>query len=176
MSRIPRAGLATLAIGGLALAGCGTSSAKAPGAASNASPSTGSAATTVEVRSTALGQVLTTASGKVLYLLTADRPGSRSCSGACLQYWPPVMLHGAAVGAPGVTAHLGQLAVSGGEQLTVNGQPAYTYSGDTIAGQTSGQGIGSFGGVWWVMSTSGAAITNSTHSTAPTSASGYSGY
>ena len=178
MTRRPRAGLALIAVGGLALAGCGASSARSAGAAKGNSGSnpTAASAATVDVRSTNLGRVLTTADGKVIYLLTADSSGTRSCSGSCLRYWPPVMIHGTPTGASGVSAHLGELAVSGGQQLTVNGQPAYTYIGDSSAGSTTGEGIRSFGGTWWVLSTSGAAITNSTPTSTSTSRSGYGGY
>lgn len=79
------------------------------------------------------------------------------------------MLQGTPTAASGVSAHLGRLAVSGGEQLTVNGYPAYTYIGDGSAGQTAGQGVRSFGGTWWALSTTGAALSKSATTPAPTS-------
>ena len=40
----------------------------------------------------------------------------------------------------------------GTTQLTINGMPLYTYSGDSASGQASGQGIQ---GVWFAVSASG---------------------
>ncbi len=191
MIRRPPSRLVVLAAGGLALAGigagCGSSGARTAGAASGTSPqpATGTSlrpagnsggGTSVDVRSTSLGQVLTTPTGGVMYLLTADRPGARACSGTCLQFWPPVMVHGAASAGPGVTARLGETPLNGGQQLTVDGHPAYTYSGDSSAGQTAGEGIRSFGGTWWALSSSGAAVTGATAAKPPSSAGSYGGY
>jgi predicted lipoprotein with Yx(FWY)xxD motif len=48
----------------------------------------------------------------------------------------------------------------GMKQVTYGGHPLYTYLGDRSPGQTTGEGIQSFGGIWWVLSaTSGSAIT-----------------
>jgi predicted lipoprotein with Yx(FWY)xxD motif len=38
----------------------------------------------------------------------------------------------------------------GNLQLAYNGWPLYTYSGDSASGQTNGNGITSFGGVWTI--------------------------
>lgn len=70
-----------------------------------------------------------------------------------------MLVSGTPAAGPGVGARLGTLVVAGGAQLTVDGLPAYTFAGDTAAGQTRGQGIASFGGRWWAFDASGAAIT-----------------
>jgi hypothetical protein len=48
--------------------------------------------------------------------------------------------------------------------VTYNGHPVYTFSGDSSAGDTSGQGINAFGGVWYVVSPAGQPVTTSTSS------------
>jgi predicted lipoprotein with Yx(FWY)xxD motif len=40
-------------------------------------------------------------------------------------------------------------------QITVNGLPIYTYSGDSASGDTNGQGIG---GIWWAAGADGKEI------------------
>jgi predicted lipoprotein with Yx(FWY)xxD motif len=43
-------------------------------------------------------------------------------------------------------------------QVTYAGHPLYYYAGDGAPGQTSGEGLDQFGGVWWALSRSGAAV------------------
>ena len=163
--------VAVFAAAGLPLSACGSAANPPSGGttpASSSAPTSPTATATVSAQKGALGTYLVDAERHTLYLLTADRPGQRVCTGSCLQYWPPVMVSGSPTAAAGVTATLGVLSVAGGEQLTVNGYPAYTYAGDSSAGQANGQGIKSFGGNWWVFSSSGTPITKS----APTTGSG----
>ncbi len=191
MIRRPPSCLVALAAGGLALAGigagCGSSGTRAAGATGSTTrqpaagtslqpPGHSTGGASVDVRSTGLGQVLVTPTGNVIYLLTSDRPGARACSGACLDLWPPVMVHGAPSAGPGVSARLGELPLNGGQQLTVDGHPAYTFSGDSSAGQTAGEGIHSFGGTWWALSASGAAVTNAGAARPPSTGGSYGGY
>jgi len=42
--------------------------------------------------------------------------------------------------------------------VTYNGHPLYYFVQDKAAGDAKGQGVNGFGGLWWVMSASGAAI------------------
>lgn len=140
-------------------AGCGSGSGSGGGAAApTIAPTATHAGVSVLVRRTALGSVLVDGAGRTLYLLTADRPGHRSCAGPCLYVWPPVLISGRPTAGPGVSAHLGTLAVSGGRQLTINGYPAYTYGADSSPGQTNGQGVASYGGIWWVFRPDGSAL------------------
>jgi predicted lipoprotein with Yx(FWY)xxD motif len=39
----------------------------------------------------------------------------------------------------------------GTRQLTYDGAPLYTFSGDTKAGQMDGQGLNVSGGYWWMV-------------------------
>jgi predicted lipoprotein with Yx(FWY)xxD motif len=52
----------------------------------------------------------------------------------------------------------------GSMQVTYNGHPLYTYVSDTSAGATNGQGVNLNGGLWWVVSPGGSAITGSSPS------------
>jgi hypothetical protein len=49
----------------------------------------------------------------------------------------------------------------GKKQVDYNGHPLYRFAFDAKAGQTKGQGVDGFGGRWYVMAPSGAAITAS---------------
>jgi Secreted repeat of unknown function len=40
----------------------------------------------------------------------------------------------------------------GNPQVTYNGHPLYTYSGDQNPGDTNGQGLTNFGGGWFALS------------------------
>jgi predicted lipoprotein with Yx(FWY)xxD motif len=56
-----------------------------------------------------------------------------------------------------VTGTIGTITRSDGtKQVTLDGRPLYTYSGDTGAGTVTGQGVK---GIWWAVSPSGAEVT-----------------
>jgi len=150
----------------LLLAACGSSSGTGgSGAASTPSVTPGAVLGTA---STSAGTVLVDSHGMTVYVFAADSPGHSNCTGSCLAYWPPVVAP-ATLPTPGsgMTAKIGVLKRSDGtRQLTVNGWPVYTYTGDTSPGSTAGQGTNLSGGLWWVVSPSGAQIT-STGATSP---------
>jgi predicted lipoprotein with Yx(FWY)xxD motif len=103
----------------------------------------------------ALGAFLTGEDGKTLYVLTKDSSGVSTCSGNCATAWPPLTLDtGETVQAgSGVTGTLATLTrADGSVQVTYNGAPLYYFSGDSKAGDTSGQGTN---GVWFVVSPAG---------------------
>ena len=110
-----------------------------------------------------LGPILVDAKGRTVYVFMADSPGTSTCTGQCLDYWPAVVAP-AKLPAPasGVTGKLGSITRDDGtRQLTINGWPLYTYAGDTKAGMTSGQGSSGSGAKWWVVSPAGKKITKS---------------
>src|SRR5262245_42938468 len=151
-----------------ALAACGSDSSSSDSTTTTkaASPSTAAkkAAVIVTTTSPTLGRILVDAGGKTVYTLTKDGKAV-ACTGACLGVWPPVKLPAGettATGGPGVTG----LGVSD-DQVTADQLPLYTFAGDAAAGQTGGEGIESFGGVWHVVKVGGA---SSTGSTTPTTA------
>ncbi len=57
--------------------------------------------------------------------------GKIKCTGSCLTQWPPVYVTGTVPKhVTGVMATFGTIKRGMKHQLTVNGLPAYTYSGD----------------------------------------------
>jgi predicted lipoprotein with Yx(FWY)xxD motif len=174
-------GLAFMLALGPALAACSSSpsassssSSSAPASSAPASSAPASGATEVDTASSSYGTILVTSSGRTLYMLTADSPTASSCTGSCASIWPPLVTTGAPRAGTGVKADLlGTITRSDGtHQVTYDGHPLYTFSGDSAAGQVNGEGIKSFGGTWYVLDTAGQPVT-STRSSTTTSAGGY---
>lgn len=96
--------------------------------------------------------ILTNAQGRTLYYRTSDTATS-VCSGGCASAWPPLLATGSST--PTSSASLpGKLSVvtdANGSQVAYNGHPLYNFSGDTAAGQTTGEGVA---GIWFVVPTS----------------------
>lgn len=132
---------------------CGSSSTPTPA-------KTGSAVTIKTATMTIKGKSITAlvnSQGLTLYYNTSDTTSS-VCSGGCASAWPPVVsttTPGSAATLPGT---LSVLTDANGSQVTYNGHPLYTYSGDSAPGQINGEGIG---GVWFVASTDIAASSGS---------------
>ena len=164
-------GAATL----LLAAACGTSTITAgAGTAPTKAPTPGGV---LGVATTSLGPVLVDHSGLTVYLLTADTPGHSSCSAQCLQYWPlvPAPAGTGATSVPGISAALAVAkATSGASMLTAGGWPLYTFVKDKAPGDVTGQGVKTFGGTWYAVSPSGAAVT-APPTSAPTTSSGGAG-
>lgn len=81
-------------------------------------------------------------------------PVSKSaCVGACLEKWP-VVAPVKAADTKGVQKKglMGFTRPDGAKQMTVNCWPIYTFSGDTKAGDTNGQGVG---GTWYAVAPDG---------------------
>lgn len=180
-TRFASIGAAALAAG-LLLAACSssggttTSAAAAPASASSSSAAAATAGP-LGVATTALGSTLVNNSGMTVYFFASDSKGMSTCSGACLQGWPAVPAPAPMPASiPGVTGTLGTLArTDGPSQLTVNGLPVYTFTGDSGPGKTNGQGLTAFGAKWWAVSPSGNEITKApaaATSSAPSSSSG----
>ena len=93
--------------------------------------------------------ILTNAQGLTLYYRTSDAPPSTVCSGGCAGAWPPLVMSGSSspTSATSLSGKLTIVSDANGNQVAYNGHPLYTYSGDTAAGQTTGEGVG---GVWHV--------------------------
>jgi predicted lipoprotein with Yx(FWY)xxD motif len=141
------------------IAGCGSSSSSNSSSSSGGSSSGGSG--TVKVaKLSGYGSALVTASGKSVYLLTSDPAGSSKCSGSCAKIWPPVTVSGSPSAGSGVdSSKLSSFKRSDGTtQVLYDNHALYTFSSQ---GATSGEGQASFGGVWYLVSPSGAAIKKS---------------
>lgn len=124
----------------------------ATSAAANASANAMGASTeSLRTEQTGAGTVLATSTGLTLYYYTGDHPGSGTskCTGSCAVSWPPLVApvqvpNGVRLGGP-----VGQITRSDGlPQVTIDGYPIYRYTGDTMPGQASGNGIG---GEWRVV-------------------------
>ena len=111
----------------------------------------------VALGKTRLGKVLVDARGRTLYLFAKDKRRRSACYGACATYWPPLVSSAKPRAARGVRASLLALTkrTDGKRQVTYAGHPLYTFSLDTRAGQTSGQGLTDFGGSWNAVAASG---------------------
>ena len=128
-----------------------------------ASPTPVSAITVQMNTSPTLGAYLTDSAGKSLYLFAADSMNMSTCSGACATVWPPLTVPSGQVAAAG-TGVTGSLLstitrADGTTQVTYNGLPLYYYSGDTSTGNTNGEGISSFGALWFLVTPAGASVT-----------------
>ena len=118
------------------------------------------AAPTISVRSTAYGKILVNSKGDTLYLWAKDKNDKSACSGGCLAVWPFVLISGKPTAGSGMNAKLlGTIKVKGGNEVTYNKHPLYSYISDVKPGIISGEGNKSFGAPWWVVSTAGDAIT-----------------
>lgn len=108
-----------------------------------------------------IGQYLVNSSGWALYMYVPDTPnsGKSTCYGECVIAWPVFYASNLTV-EPGINASLfGNITRTGGsKETTFNGYPLYYYEYDTGAGNINGQGVG---GIWYLMSPSGAIIKNS---------------
>jgi predicted lipoprotein with Yx(FWY)xxD motif len=127
-----------------------------------ASPSASPAATgtTIAVATSKLGQILVDGNGMTLYLFVADTGATSTCYTSCAAIWPPVLTSGAPQAGAGASAtQLGTTTRTDGKvEVTYGGHPLYYFVQDKAAGDTTGQGINGFGGLWWVVSPAGAAI------------------
>ena len=163
----------------VAVAGCGGggggysapssgSSASAPGAGSTSTPAPASVLQT----STLNGSPgFVAPNGHTVYVLSSDSFNSSTCTAAsgCTGLWPVT------APPPGTTAGNGWTVFQrsdGTLQLAFNGWPLYTYSGDSASGQTNGNGINSFGGVWTIARPSMSNAPGVPQPTAPPNANG----
>src|SRR5579864_2747740 len=114
-----------------------------------------------------LGRVLVNSRGRTLYMFVPDKRKKVTCVSACAAIWPPVKLPNGAkiVATGGVKAGLlrSDADPAGGRLVIYNNWPLYGYVGDQKAGDTFGQALNLNGGLWYVLSTSGAIITTKPH-------------
>ena len=133
-------------------------------ATSATSPSPSQAATGEKIAvasNTKLGQILVDEEGKTVYLFVADTGTSSTCYSSCATFWPPVLTTGAPQAGAGANASLlGTTTRTDGKvEVTYAGHPLYYFLNDKASGDTKGQGVNGFGGLWWVLNPSGAAVT-----------------
>ena len=117
-----------------------------------ATPTTASTFTVQTAQATVNGKtitILTDGQGRTLYYFTPDTASKTVCTGSCAQTWPPLLFTG--TGKPTASTALpGELEVyanANGKQVIYHDHPLYSYSGDSAAGQTKGEGLF---GKWFV--------------------------
>ncbi len=112
----------------LVAAACGSTSS----VSSSPPPSPAATGTTIAVASNSkLGQILVDGAGKTVYLFVADSGSSSTCY---------------------------TTRTDGKTEVTYAGHPLYYFVQDKQPGDATGQGVNGFGGLWWVLSPSGAAV------------------
>jgi len=174
--RRPIAVLATLAalpLTVISLAGCGGSS-KASGQPTSPTTASGAPAT-VGVANVGLGKVLVNSRGRTLYLFKKDTSTTSTCLGACAVNWPPLQATGKPTLGSGANASLVVTArrSDGKTQVIYNGHPLYLFSGDTKSGDTNGEGVNAFGGMWYAVSPAGNQVAGSSSGSGGGYSSGY---
>jgi predicted lipoprotein with Yx(FWY)xxD motif len=148
---VPLAALAVAAYGGVSSASVSTAKQEA----------TKAKRATVRVAKTNLGKILVNSKGRTLYLFQADSGTTSACTDTCAAAWPPLTNATPKVGKGAKASLAGTATRSDGKpQVIYNGHPLYTYSGDQKAGNTNGQGVNAFGGLWYVLSPTGTEITS----------------
>ena len=136
------------------------------------------AASTVNVRTTRLGRTLVDANGRTLYLFAGDRANISTLSGAGVSVWPRFIATGPVKAANGaLAAKLSTITSPRGiRQVTYNGHPLYYYVGDAAPGSIRGQALNQFGGLWYILSPAGNALTRAPSRPAPTRSGSASSY
>lgn len=159
-------------------AACGSSSNTTSHTSSTPATSSSGASGSVAVKTATIkpyGTVLVNSSGRALYIFAPDKAKKVTCTGECAKIWPPLMLPSGAKpsGAGGVNGSLlgSDPNPSGGRVVTYKGWPLYAYITDTKAGVAHGQGLHLNGGLWYLISPSGAPVKSSS-----SSSSGGGGY
>jgi predicted lipoprotein with Yx(FWY)xxD motif len=109
-----------------------------------------------------LGKVLVNSAGRTLYMFVPDKRKKVTCVRVCARIWPPLKVSAGEKFsvAGGVKAALlgSDRNPAGGRVATYNHWPLYLYVGDHKAGVATGQALKLNGGLWYVMSPSGAII------------------
>lgn len=118
-----------------ACGGYGGSKNYMPPATGNAAP----ASSTPAMTQTILGSSgFATPAGFTLYVYSADGMNVSNCNSGCAAVWPPFM---ATAGAQSTVGFSVIMRSDGSHQWAFNGHPLYTFTGDTKAGEASGQNV-----------------------------------
>lgn len=145
----------------------GGSATTAGAPASSGPPGSVAAGVTIGAANVAgYGMVLVDGSGHTLYILSSERGGKLTCTddNGCTKVWPDTELPAgvmAATAGSGINKALLSTVknAKGSLYVTYGGWPLYTFSGDSGPAQSAGEGINSFGGIWYVLGVSGQPVT-----------------
>jgi len=145
---------------GILLAAASCTAVATAAASSGGAHATGSA--TVKLAKTARGWILVSSTGFTLYDFTRDRNGEDSCVeiSRCPSVWPPLTVTGTPTAGFGVKASLLSTITlpDGASQVTYDGHPLYTFSGDSGPRETDYVGALQFGGYWYALRRSGRTV------------------
>jgi predicted lipoprotein with Yx(FWY)xxD motif len=125
------------------------------------------------------GQVLVDSQGNALYTPEQEANGKIMCTGSCLSEWMPLTVSGSTqpTASADVTGKLGTVKrPDGGEQVTLNGAPLYTFVEDGGPGNVTGDGfVDQFDGTsftWHVETASGPSTGGGASQSSTTGSSG----
>ena len=133
-------------------------SAAAPSEAASEAPSAETGSATISLSTTALGDIIVEDEGKTVYAFTPDSAGTSTCYDKCAESWPPLLAEDATLTAgPGLDASKLTTVdrTDGTKQVKYGDWPLYYFAGDSKAGDTNGQGVGT---KWYVVDATGAMI------------------
>jgi predicted lipoprotein with Yx(FWY)xxD motif len=157
------AGATALVLGALAAAGCGSSGGSNANGSSAAPTTANGQSATVGIANENLGKILVNSQGRTLYLFRRDSGTKSACTEACAIEWPPLRATGRPTVGGGADASIVATSArpDGKPEVTYNGHPLYPFSGDQKPGDTKGQGVNAFGGLWYALSSAGNQIVGS---------------
>jgi predicted lipoprotein with Yx(FWY)xxD motif len=117
---------------------------------------------------TELGEVLADADGLSLYGFTEDVDGVPTCTDACADAWPPLLVDSSEL-PEGLDAAVFSVVErpDGDFQLVAGDFPLYRFAGDSGEGDTAGQGSGD---VWFLAAPDGSLIQDDAAATEGTEA------
>ena len=120
-----------------------------------------------------LGKVLVNSAGRTLYMFVPDKQKKVTCVAVCAKIWPPLKGTKAKAGGSAKASLLGSdKDPAGGRVITYNKWPLYLYLGDPKAGTANGQALNMNGGLWYVLSPSGAVIKKKVSKSTPSGGGG----
>ena len=135
------------------------SEAPASEAPASEAPPSAAADATIALATNALGEIIVDAEGKTLYAFTPDTAGESTCYDDCAAQWPPLLATDAAAISAGAGLDATKLTTvdrtDGTKQVKYGDWPLYFFAGDSAAGDTNGQGLGT---KWYVVDSAGALI------------------
>ena len=153
-----------LILAALAAAGCGSTGGSNTSDSSAPPKTANGQSATVGITNENLGNILVDSHGRTLYLFQRDTGTNSTCTGACATEWPPLRVTAKPTVGGGATASIVATSArsDGKPQVTYNGHPLYLFAGDQKPGDTNGQGVNAFGGLWYALSSAGNQIVGST--------------
>jgi predicted lipoprotein with Yx(FWY)xxD motif len=130
-----------------------SAAAESPSASASAGASQAAEDYPLKTATVSAGKTLTGEDGKTLYFFKADTKGAgkSTCNADCATNWPPYTLEADETLEQGadVTGSITMITRDDGtKQVAYNGWPLYYFKGDAAAGDSNGQNIDAFGGIW----------------------------